>query len=264
MLITLDLWNTLESTCPQEEPAKSIWKEKDAKALATITLAVKASELVHIKNCITATGAWSKLSKLYKSTNPGKKVHLFKKLVRFKFNTSEKYSEQIKEFCAIVDILKDIGITLNDDLLSIMLLSSLPDEMESFVVAIECRDELPKFDVLIAKILEEEMRQGSKANDSSGEGIFAVRRRKNFKTTGMQEVQKSEKNVSSSSSKCNLVCFKCKKKGHIRANCRQLSLQTFRVRRVHYAKLKSNHSTHILECSRMMFWIWCIQIYADQ
>lgn len=58
----------------------------------------------------------------------------------------------------LVDDLKEVGIVLNKDLLSI-LLCSLPDEMESFVVTIESRDNLPKYEDLISKILEEELRQ---------------------------------------------------------------------------------------------------------
>ena len=224
LLITLDLWSTLETACPQEEPAKVLWKSKDAKALATILLAVKTSELVHIKSCLSASGAWSKLSNLYKTTNPGKKVNLFKKLVTYKFNSGERYADQIKSFCAIVDDLKDIGISLNDDLVSIMLLSSLPEDMENFVVAVECRDDLPKVDVLISKILEEEMRQGSKA--SADEGVFAANgRRGNWKNTGKPVKQNVEKNVKSNSRECKLVCFKCKKVGHVRANCKEVERQ---------------------------------------
>ena len=75
-------------------------------------------------------------------------------MVRFKLNVNEKFSPQIKDFCCTVDDLKEIVITLNDDLLSILLLCDLPDQLESFVVAIKSRDSFPKYENLISKILE--------------------------------------------------------------------------------------------------------------
>lgn len=135
LLITLDLWNTVVEACPKENP--SSWKATDAKALATITLSVKPCQLIYIKNCLTAKDAWNTLSSMYKADTASRKVNLFKRLVRFKFNSNEKFAPQLNEFGSIIDGLKEIGVTLNDDLLSILLLCSLPEEMESFVVAIE-------------------------------------------------------------------------------------------------------------------------------
>lgn len=155
LLITMDLWNTIENERPVEEAAKSIWINNDRKALATITLSVKASELIHIKNCTTGKEAWNVLNSLYKADTASRKVKLFKKLVRFKFRSGEKFSVQINEFCSTINELKEIGIALNDDLLTILLLCNLPDEMEGFVIAIESRDNLPTYENLISKILEE-------------------------------------------------------------------------------------------------------------
>ena len=53
LLITMDLWNTVVGPCPEESVQKAVWQNNDNKALATITLSVKPSELIHIKNCST-------------------------------------------------------------------------------------------------------------------------------------------------------------------------------------------------------------------
>lgn len=120
LLITLDLYYTILEKRSEDEALK--WATDDIKALATITLSVRPTELIHIKNCAPAKSAWDRLSSLYKADTASRKVNLFKKLVRFKVNSSEKFSPQINEFCCTVDDLKEIGITLNDDLLSILLL----------------------------------------------------------------------------------------------------------------------------------------------
>lgn len=83
------------------------------------------------------------MGSIYKTDTASRKVNLFKKLVRFKFRSNEKFAPQINEFVSTIDGLKEIGIILNNDLLSVLLLCSLPDEMDGFVIAIESRDELP-------------------------------------------------------------------------------------------------------------------------
>ena len=221
LLVTLDLWSTIEEACPQDEAGKKQWKSVDRKALATITLAVKTSELLHIKNCLTAGGAWTTLSKLYKTSTAGRKVNLFKQLVRFRFNNVDKMSAQLHSFGSVVDALKEIGVTMNDDLLAVMMLSCLPDEMDNFVVAIECQDTLPKMEVLINKILEEELRQTSKTVENGGENILAAgdRRKQTFQNQRKGKKMPFGDKSSGGRGECNLICFKCKKRGHIKANC---------------------------------------------
>lgn len=231
LLITLDLWNTIEIECPIGAAEKTIWMNNDRKALATITLSVKASELIHIKNCATAKEAWDVLSSLYKADTASRKVKLFKKLVRFKFRHAEKFSVQINEFCCTIDELKEIGISLNDDLLTILLLCSLPDEMEGFVIAIESRDKLPTYDKLISKILEEETRQGDKTVDN-GETAFAANSKSGNKSHNKDQIyghnlknemhsQQSKTNFNNKKSPTsNMKCFRCGKIGHIRSQCK--------------------------------------------
>ena len=50
---------------------------------------------------------------------------------------------------------------------------SLPDEMENFVIAIESRDHLPRYEKLIVKVLEAELRQSNK-NNNKNETVFAL------------------------------------------------------------------------------------------
>lgn len=53
---------------------------------------------------------------------------------------------------------------INEDLLSISHLHSLPKKYENFRCGIESRDDLPKLDILKIKIIEEQARQSKDAN----------------------------------------------------------------------------------------------------
>ena len=55
-----------------------------------------------------------------------------------------------------------MDINIPEELLSVMLLKSLSDDLENFVVAIESRDVLPPFRILINKLLEEYERRSSR------------------------------------------------------------------------------------------------------
>ena len=68
------------------------------KALATITLSLKPNQLIYIKNCATAKDAWHVLDLIYKADTTSRKVNLFKKLVRYKFNSNEGFASQLNEF----------------------------------------------------------------------------------------------------------------------------------------------------------------------
>lgn len=211
LLITLDLWDSVEGA---SVTAGGDTNKRDMKALATIMLCVKPSEIIHIKDCKTATDAWNTLSGLYKRDAPARKVNLFKRLVRFKFGSSENFLPQLNEFCTIIDELKSINIEMPEDLLSILLLCSLPEELESFVVAIESRDMLPKLDALKAKILEEEQRQGEKTV-SSIENVFNANSSREKDGGGM----KSNQRKLDSKDFRGIKCFKCGNIGHIKSQC---------------------------------------------
>jgi hypothetical protein len=63
--------------------------------------------------------------------------------------------EHVAKFMDTVDKLQGMNIEINGDLLSTMLLYSLPRSFENFRCAIESRDSLPNVENLKVKIVEE-------------------------------------------------------------------------------------------------------------
>ncbi|CAB0004910.1 unnamed protein product [Nesidiocoris tenuis] len=70
-------------------------------------------------------------------------------------SSNDDVRDHVSSFFDTVDKLLDMEIKINDDLLTIMLLYSLPEEFENFRCAIESRDDLPKPETLRTKIIEE-------------------------------------------------------------------------------------------------------------
>ena len=119
--------------------------------------------------------------------------------------------EHLDKFFDAVDKLGEMELKVNDDLLAIMLLYSLPSSFENFRCAIESRDELPTPDTLRIKILEESQARKGK-NSPNPEGAFFARgsqSSRNFKK-GRGQCYKSTHERS------KIKCYNC---GHKKADC---------------------------------------------
>ena len=77
----------------------------------------------------------------------------------------EDAREHIAGFFDAVDRLQEMEIEINEDLLAILLLYSLPGSYEDFRCAIESRDELPTSEALKVKIIEETDARKSKVQE---------------------------------------------------------------------------------------------------
>ncbi|KAG8239792.1 hypothetical protein J437_LFUL019361 [Ladona fulva] len=79
---------------------------------------------------------------------------------------------QLMDFFDISVQLESLDIAVNPELLTIMLLNSLPADFDVFCGAIEARDELPRPEWLREKILEEFDSRNQKQTDSESEAMW--------------------------------------------------------------------------------------------
>lgn len=131
------------------------YKVQGEKALATLILSVKASQLNHMKSCKTSVDAWKYLEEVHRPNGPVRRVSLYKKLLNSRMADGENVQKFLNEFSNCVDKLAEVGTDIQSDLVVIILLSCLPTSYEKFVAAMETRDSLPPFDVLKVELLEE-------------------------------------------------------------------------------------------------------------
>ena len=86
---------------------------------------------------------WLRLEKIYQSKGLARKATLLKRLTLHKVTEGNDVRDHLNDFFDSVDKLADIEIAINPDLLTVMLLYSLPGSFENFRCAIESRDNLP-------------------------------------------------------------------------------------------------------------------------
>ena len=163
-----------------EGETREKWISEDEKANATICLGVHPSQLGYLRDCKTSAEAWKKLEEVHRPMGPQQKVSLYKRLVNLTMSGAGGMVSHINEFGEISSKLAESGITVQEELLVIILLSSLPKDYENFVIAMETRDDLPNLTLLKQKLLEEsKRRQDNSSKDEGGVQAFAAKFSKN-------------------------------------------------------------------------------------
>jgi len=100
--------------------------------------------------------------------------------------------DHMAKFFDAFDKLMELDVVIHPDLLSVMLLYSLPTAYENFRCAIESRDELPSPEILRVKILEESDARTGNTSCNTGQEALAVERRGKFKRYQKQKFEKSD------------------------------------------------------------------------
>lgn len=237
VLVYNGLWGHVSGSVvkPVEEAKLVTWTIEDEKALALIVLGVSSGELGHIRKAVTASEAWNELERAFNSRGPVRKAVLYRQLYQMKKDPEKSMSQYVSDFMRTADQLDEAGIKVPSELLSIMLLSSLPGDFENFRVAIESRDEIPDINFLKAKLIEEEARRvGSDREKDPGSsalltaGKSDTHRTVSRKPYGPRRIQEKrgaleekrgaleeERGAQSFEGKC----FKCRRAGHRASDC---------------------------------------------
>lgn len=259
ILICNELWSYANGNEVKTEANQEEWTKKDQKALAMITLSMSRGQINHIKKAETSHAAWAELERIYESKGPVRKATLYKQLYRMKKDPDTSMAKYINDFTSKAEQLTEAGINIPDDLLSIMLLGSLPEGFESFTVAIESRDEIPSVNTLKIKLLEEEARQTERdglnekgrKSGTSDEALLT-------KTTKSKNTRVNKNvNTSKQQPKFNGKCYECGKVGHKGADCY--------TRKKREAKVKDEAMTAIacnVEVAKSN--MWCLDSAATR
>ena len=205
---------------PVTRAAITAWEKEDRKAKSDLILAISPTELKQVRGCITSKDVWDKLKTIYDSKGPARKATLLKRLIQTKMSEGGDVKKHIAEFFDAIDKLESMEVNVNGDLLSIMLLYSLPSSFENFRCAIESRDSLPSAEQLKIKIIEEHEARNQATGSESG-AMFAHRNKHNPKHASTPR----DENDAKASTRFKYKCSFCKIVGHKYADCRKRKKQ---------------------------------------
>lgn len=224
LLVKNDMWQYVNGTCVKPEvmagnaastEAARKWEQNDAKARSDIVLSISSTELKQIKGCGTSREVWLRLKDTYQSKGPARKAALLRQLTTLKMHGNCDARAHLNQFFDVVDKINEIGVEIDSDLLSTMLLISLPSEFENFRCAIEARDSLPPLDVLRVKITEEADARKSIAGGDASNAMYA---KKSF-----QRPRRKPKDATGDSNTGGFryKCHKCHAVGHKAIDCKK-------------------------------------------
>ncbi|HVX00073.1 MAG TPA: hypothetical protein VHA52_06550 [Candidatus Babeliaceae bacterium] len=215
ILIDRGLWEMVDGS--QVEPVSSDtaesrlkyaeWKKKDNTALAQIALTVSTNELAHIKGVKSAREAWLKICNVFEAKGLDANVFLRRKFFNTKFNPNDSMQAHINYVRELAEKLDAIGDPVRDKDIAMTLLSSLPEDYDPLIVALQTRPEDLTSEFVANRLLAEERRR-QESHDSkaanSGESAFVGR----------------VNGFNSSANKRNMQrCTYCRRPGHSEDKC---------------------------------------------
>ena len=209
--------------------ATNDWTKEDRKAKADLILSISPYELQHVRGCETSRDISMKLQCIYASKGPARKATLLKQLALQRLSEGEDIRDHMSRFFDARDNLAIMEIDINEDMMRILLLYSLPPSYKKFRCAIESRDELPGPEALKIKILEENDARKQKLRENESGAMFAWTNCKGYGNKYYGN-GRSENNLKFKSKdltehlRCfedtsKIRCYRCKKIGHKENAC---------------------------------------------
>lgn len=191
-------WTAVADAKP--EPVTDAWRTKDEQALASIGLAVEDNQLIHIRKAKSAAEAWNALENFHVKKTLTTKVSVMRKICSLRLEKHGDMEAHVSKLAELFEKLNNLQPEkiLDDQWLVAILFSSLPEEYETLVTALEARPEEDlTLDMVKGKLIDE----WTKKKQRNGDGDDSE--------TVLYADSKTEKDR----------CFFCKKLGHQKASC---------------------------------------------
>jgi hypothetical protein len=200
------------------------WTLFDRKALAVIRLSLSKSVAHNVVKEKTTTGLMVALSSMYEKPSANNKVHLMKKLFNLKMAEGASVAQHQNEFNTITNQLSFVEIDFDDEIRSLIVLASLPNNWEAMRMAVSSstgKSNL-KYEDIRDLILSEEMRRRDSSEASCSDAVLNLRKkgRGNGRNSGRGR-SRSRKGRSKFEYGNQLECWNCGKTGHFKKNCKE-------------------------------------------
>ena len=199
-LIGKDLWEIVTGA----EVAEEAWtetqnrnfKKRENQALAAICLAISTNLQIYVRSSKTAKEAWDNLEKHFQQKTLSKKIFYRRKLYSARMEKGQNMVEHINNIKTLAEHLEAIDDAIVEKDIVILLISSLPDEYNHLITALETlADTNLTWDYVRDRLIHESEKMKPDVA-TTNDALFTSRR-----------------------SKSDLKCHYCQKKGHFARDC---------------------------------------------
>lgn len=215
-----DLHEPISQKDKPEGKEEKEWELQNRKAVAMIRKYIDRSLFEHVSTYTNAYELWTKLESLIQKKTPRNKAHLVRRLVKLEYSDGQNMIEHLNTFKGIVNQLTKADMKIDDELQTLLLLSSLPESWDTLVVTLSnsAPDGKLVMDSVTDSLLNEESRRRERGFNNQFEANVVDNRgrSKNRERGGRGRSQARSK------SRTRLSCYYCGKPGHKRPECRFL------------------------------------------
>ena len=190
------------------------WDHHDMEAQAQLTLTLKDEPLSGVLHATSATDVWDKLNRRYEGKGQNTIAYLIKEIFRASFSDEMPMEPQLNDVQHKAHILKTLGEPISDAVIAHAMLLALPDSYSTLRTILNSTPATTggsslSTDIVITHVLTEE-----KNTKFGGSQVALIAH-----TKGKGKPQSSKP---SDGDKKKIKCSYCKKKGHIKSECRKL------------------------------------------
>jgi hypothetical protein len=198
------------------------WEILDRKALGAIRLSLAPSVAFNISKEKTAEDLMKALTRMYEKPSASNKVFLMKRLFNMKKPENRSIQEHLNDFNTITSQLESVGITFDDEVLALVILSSLPESWDGLVMAVSnsSGSSILNFKDVVGVLLDEDTRRRNNSpSDVSGSALNTEERGRSSKKYNGRGNGRSQSRRGQSRGP-QMTCWNCKKKGHLKRDCK--------------------------------------------
>jgi hypothetical protein len=218
-----DLYLPLEGkTSKPKDMEDKAWDILDRKALGAVRLSLAPSVAFNISKEKTTEDVMKALTRMYEKPSASNKVFLMKRLFNMKKPESRSVQEHLSDFNTITSQLESVGIIFDNEVLALVILSSLPESWDGLVMAVSnsSGSSILKFEDVVGVLLDEDTRRrNNSSGDVSGSALNTEERGRSSKKSNNRGSGRSQSRKGQSRGP-QITCWNCKKKGHFKRDCK--------------------------------------------
>lgn len=187
------------------------WNKKDAQAMFTITAAMNLNQITLIENCNSAKEIINKLDSIYQQKTETNKMLVHERFAQYKMDAKDSVAQHVAKVENLAKQIKEAGEIVSDAAIMTKILNTLPPKFRNIRQAWFSLDENRQtITNLTARLIDEE---ASLTALEETENAFAV--------FGVKSNSGNQKAGPTNSKGNGIVCYNCRKRGHMAKHCRQ-------------------------------------------
>ena len=211
-LIGKDLWEIVTGTEVLDEDASAEeqrkFKKRENQALACVCLSVATNLQIYVRSANNAKEAWDNLSGHFEEKSLSKKIFYRRKLYSARMEKGTNMVTHINYVKTLSEHLESVDDPIAEKDLVIILISSLPDEYNYLITALETiAEEKLTWNYVRDRLIHEfdkiQNGKGERDNPATQEALISSRGTELKKTHDLKKIK----------------CHYCKRKGHFARDC---------------------------------------------